>query len=123
MVFRLVSSKQIGALLDHTLSEVQTFFRLAVMPRTSNDTLIRFIPKILSTKKVSDYKPIALCNVCYKMISKILSIRLQPFLNLIILENQSAFVPKRAIADNVLITHEVLHYLKTLRLWYPLLWQ
>lgn len=60
-----------------------------------------------------DYRPIALCTVFYKIISKLLSRRLQPILQVIILENQSTFVPKRAITDNVLITHETLHYLKT----------
>ncbi|XP_022569212.1 uncharacterized protein LOC111212078 [Brassica napus] len=60
-----------------------------------------------------EYRPIALCNVYYKIISKILTRRLQPLLLTIISENQSAFVPGRAISDNVLITHEVLHYLKT----------
>ncbi|CAA7014644.1 unnamed protein product [Microthlaspi erraticum] len=47
------------------------------------------------------------------MISKILTLRLQPVLRDMISENQSAFVPQRAISDNVLITHETLHYLKT----------
>ncbi|WZZ24801.1 hypothetical protein YC2023_008202 [Brassica napus] len=39
--------------------------------------------------------------------------RLQPLLPHIISPHQSAFVPKRAIGDNVLITHEILHYLRT----------
>lgn len=39
--------------------------------------------------------------------------RLQPLLPRIISPHQSAFVPKRAIGDNVLITHEILHYLRT----------
>lgn len=94
------------------IAEVQAFFVSGIMPRRSNDTHIRLIPKILGPKRVADYRPIALCNVCYKVISKLLSRRLQPLLDGIISENQSAFVPKRAISDNVLITHEVLHFLK-----------
>lgn len=94
------------------ITEIQDFFTFGLMPRNSNDTHIRLIPKILAPKRVADYRPIALCNVCYKVISKLTSRRLQPLLESIISETQSAFVPKRAISDNVLITHEVLHFLK-----------
>lgn len=74
---------------------------------------IRLIPKITSPKVVADYRPIAICNVYYKIISKILTGCLQPILDSIISENQSAFIPGRAITDNIMITHETLHFLKT----------
>lgn len=93
--------------------EVQCFFRGGALPENINDTHIRFIPKINHPQKVSDYQPIALCNVYYKIYSKILTKRLQPLMTKLKSENQTAFVPGRAIGDNVLITHEVLYYLKT----------
>ena len=93
--------------------EVQSFFSSGNLQSSINNTHIRLIPKIQSPQKMVDYRPIALCTVFYKIISKLLSKRLQPVLQTIISENQSAFVPKRAINDNVLITHEALHYLKT----------
>lgn len=95
------------------VSEIQHFFATGIMSPTLNETHIRLIPKTHGAKRVEEYRPIALCNVYYKVISKLLSLRLKPVLNSIISENQSAFIPGRAITDNVLITHEVLQFLKT----------
>ncbi|XP_013739903.1 uncharacterized protein LOC106442805 [Brassica napus] len=95
------------------VAEVREFFITGSMPAMINRTHVRLIPKGQNAIKVADFRPIALCNVYYKIISKLLSLRLRPVLSGIISENQSAFLPGRAIADNVLITHEILHYLKT----------
>jgi len=95
------------------VDEIQRFFSSDVLPANINHTHVRLIPKITSPRRVSDFRPIALCSVYYKIVSKLLSKRLQPVLQHIISDNQSAFVSQRAISDNVLITHETLHYLKT----------
>ena len=102
-----------GAIGNDIVAEIQDFFSSDSLPPKINETHIRLIPKIHSPQRVSEYRPIALCNFYYKIISKILTKRLQPLLADIVSENQSAFVQGRAISDNVLITHEVLHYLKT----------
>lgn len=95
------------------IREIQSFFVTGSLPYSINSTHIRLIPKTSSPNLVSEYRPIALSNVYYKAISKIQSIRLKPVLEDIVSENQSAFKPGRIISDNVLITHEVLHYLKS----------
>ena len=98
---------------DIVTESIHQFFTSGIMQPKVNDTFIRLIPKIQNPQAVSDYRPIALCNVYYKIILKILTKRMQPLLFHVISENQSAFVLGRAISDNVLITHEVIHYLKT----------
>lgn len=95
------------------VQEIQDFFSTGILAPEINKTHVRLIPKILGAAKVEDYRPIALCNIYYKIISKLLTIRLKAVLGDIISENQSAFTPGRAIADNVLITHETLHFLKS----------
>ncbi|WZZ88076.1 hypothetical protein YC2023_116655 [Brassica napus] len=98
---------------DDVTTEVGNFFNTSTLDGRYNETHVRLIPKTRGAKKVADYRPIALCSTHYKIIAKFLTNRLQPVLQTIISKNQSTFVKGRAISDNVLITHEVLHYLQT----------
>lgn len=61
---------------------------------------------------MSDFRPISLCTVSYKIISKVLVMRLKGCLGKIIPESQAAFIHGLSITDNVLIAQELLHALK-----------
>ncbi|XP_022013821.1 uncharacterized protein LOC110913288 [Helianthus annuus] len=85
------------------------FFNTGKLLRELNNTLIVLIPKKTTFFSVTDYRPIACCNVIYKCISKIVADRIKGSLNQIVSINQSAFIPGRKISDNILLTQELMH--------------
>lgn len=91
---------------------VQEFFWTGCMPEGVNETVIVLIPKVDDPVRHTDFRPISLCNVIYKIVAKCLVNRLRPILDDIISPYQSAFVPGRLITDNALLAFECLHFLQ-----------
>ena len=80
-----------------------------------NATFLTLIPKEAGADSPDKFRPIALCNVIYKIISKVISNHLKPLLPKLIISEQSRFVEGRPILDGVILVHEVLHSLKITR--------
>src|SRR5438132_11280961 len=74
-----------------------------------NDSTIVMVPKLSQPVEIKDFRPISLCNVVYKVVSKCLVNRLSSILHELILEAQSAFILGRLITDNALIAFECFH--------------
>ena len=92
---------------------VNTFLVTGNLDPRLNITNICRIPKTERPTKMTELRPISLCNVGYKIISKVLCQRLKICLPSLISETHSAFVPGRLISDNILIAQEMFHGLRT----------
>ena len=81
-----VVGPQVVQCVIHTL-------RIGIMPQGVNDTYICLIPIFKCPQKIIEYRPISLCNVIYKLVSKVLANRLKGVLPEVVNDAQSAFVP------------------------------
>ena len=94
---------------DEVTSLVLHFLNSAFLPANLNHTFVTLIPKVKNMEYVLEFRPISLCNVLYKIFSKVLANRLKRILPNIIIEHQSAFTKSRLISDNILVAFESLH--------------
>ncbi|GAU32101.1 hypothetical protein TSUD_358070 [Trifolium subterraneum] len=97
---------------EDIFQEVTGWLDRGFFPSSMNETNICLIPKCDRPNTMRDYRPISLCNVLYKMVSKVLANRLKFCLDSCVSEEQSAFIEGGSITDNALIAIEIIHYLK-----------
>ena len=93
------------------IKTVLDFLNNGVAPPKFHEMHIILIPKMENLEKVTDYRPINLCNVAYKLTSKAVANRLKLVLQDIICENQSAFILERLIINYVLVAHELMNHI------------
>lgn len=97
---------------DDVVKMVSKFFQDGVIPGALNDTNIVLIPKKKNPVELGELRPISLCNVLMKVVTKVLANRLKGMLDVVVSDTQSAFIPGRLISDNIMVAYEVMHYLK-----------
>lgn len=91
---------------------VINYLNTSSIPSIINHTFITLIPKVKNPSRVSDFHSIALFNIIYKLISKVVANRLKKVLPYIISDSQNVFQLNKAISDNILVAFEMLHQMK-----------
>ncbi|XP_062102876.1 uncharacterized protein LOC133813856 [Humulus lupulus] len=94
------------------IHEMKKFWQTETFDAQLPLTNIVLVPKKKRPMSMLDLRPISLCNVLYKIMSKVLANRLKQVIDCVISEAQSAFIPGRLITDNIMISYEIMHYLK-----------
>ena len=91
---------------------VKALFFNGHMLKDINKKFIMLISESDNLGSTNHFRPISLCNICYKIITKILANRVKHLLNKIISPLQGAFGLDRLINDNIMLAHEIMHSLK-----------
>ncbi|XP_071933685.1 uncharacterized protein [Coffea arabica] len=97
-----IKNSAISFFSDLFSSNCQNFFQGMEQPKSWSHSMVVLIPKVEVTSHWQDFRPISLCNVSSKIVSKILAIRISKLLPKLISPWQTRFVPGRGIVDNVL---------------------
>ncbi|XP_057419022.1 uncharacterized protein LOC130713254 [Lotus japonicus] len=90
---------------------VRDAFITGTFDRALSDMLVALIPKVDVPASFRELRPISLCNVMYKLITKVLVLRLRPCLQEIVGPLQSSFIAGRGTSDNAIILQEVAYFM------------
>lgn len=82
---------------------VHNSFEIVSFPEEFNEMLISLVPKQDYSERMSQFRPIALCNVMVKVITKIIANRVKPLMGKLTGEQQASFIPNRRGVDNMII--------------------
>ena len=99
----------IGSDVTHSILH---YLNSGVLPQSLCHSFITLIPKVKNPEYVSQFRPISLSNVLYRIFSKVLVNRLKIVMPQLISEHQSAFMFDCLISDNILVAFKTLHYMR-----------
>jgi hypothetical protein len=94
------------------LEMVEDLRRKGHLCRGINSIFLALFPKVNKPVSFDDYRPISLCNLIYKVISKIRANQIKSILSKCLSSEQLGFLKGRRIQDAIGTAHEILHSIK-----------
>lgn len=96
-----------GMIGEKVTQAILQFFDNEKLLKEINCNTITLVPKVSNPTYVREYRYIACCTTMYKIIAKILTVRLKIVADSLVGPSQSAFIAGRSILDNVIMAHEL----------------
>jgi hypothetical protein len=96
---------------NDVFNSISQFFRSGWILPNLNSNLVVLIPKQTGADKIDQFRPLALANFQFKLISKILANRLSLIAPKIISGHQKGFIRDRHISECICITSEAINLL------------
>lgn len=87
---------------------VYKIFEQSEMYKSVNCAAVKLMPKVKNPVTIIEFRPISCCFIIYKIISDLIATRLHVIMNHLIDNNQSTFVPRKIITDNIILSHELI---------------
>ena len=97
---------------DSVVRFATLFFETGKLPEDTNDALVVLIPKVAKPESFTQFRPISLCNVLFKIITKAMVGRLKGIMKKLIGPAQSSFIPARLSADHIVVVQEAVHSMR-----------
>ncbi|XP_026419826.1 uncharacterized protein LOC113315790 [Papaver somniferum] len=97
------------------VTAVQYCWENNFIPSGMNSNFLVLIPKVHGAKNAKQFRPIGLSNFCFKVITKIVTMRISQYLPKIISPQQCAFIKNRNIHEQVLLASELVNELSVKR--------
>ena len=101
-----------GHVKNSILEWVKEIFQNPSEIKRVNHTFLSLIPKQDNQEILAHFRPISLCNVMYKLVTKLIALKLKNLMPKLIGAAQCSFVPGRQSTDNILIAQEVVHSMR-----------
>jgi len=101
--------KQCWDVLKTDIMEAVRFFHTTgSFSKGCNAFFIALVPKVRDPSSLEHFRPISLVGAVYKIITKVLSLRMKEVMSDVIDDCQSAFLSNRGLLDSVVMANEVL---------------
>lgn len=104
-----------GTVGETIINQALDFFTSGQIPHELNDTWLALITKVSFPERANQFRPIGLCNVLYKVLTKAMSNRIKGVMRGLIGAEQSSFIPDRQITDNIVVYQEVMHSMRKIK--------
>jgi Reverse transcriptase (RNA-dependent DNA polymerase) len=91
------------------VSQVQDAFRTGQTPSSWMLSHLVLIPKVENPAKPTHFRPLSVCSVFYRLLTKVVANRIKLILPRLISSTQTTFLKGRSIQENVLLMNEVVH--------------